>query len=849
MAHRLYIYNTDLHTNNTFPHYLGEWNYVIPPLLLPLFSANPYAKGKIIYTDKIQGISNLRRFYDLLGEVYQLTYKKVFSEPVEKMFAFLESLPYDTFEMDATDVFNINEEKHSQQAKNWVIEIKEQALLFEKAIETRSLQPLDDYLQSFGYNTYLEALQTDRVNYGLGYWNEDAYKNDFVEVFEENGLAGVRDAQNNIIVPPIYQEIFSFEHNIAVVKNQNKFGYINSKGAEIIPPQYDDAFNAFQIFYGEIKNNDFEFQNAVGIVIQKDKFGLLNVESNTVLIPNIYDEIQHLYGNYFNALQSGLYYLIDHENNLVIREGSENPFDFYNYRLYFTKGNGTSKRKYYSNKGCFLGEFLEDMVEDIPYEHYYVRPNKFQKKIQIIKPDGSILDTDIDKIIPLDTYETLVYKKNGEWFIYNLKEQRDVSVPYKINNVIVDYFSDDFPNSYILQTDNGTGFFDAKQQIWLISIDIEIQKITLAYPKIFIVQRTSGYTYWNGNTNQLSEKYEYISEAIDTDEQKLLLYKNESIYALSLNDEVVEIPNNAIGKLHQNRYNLRGKDAQYFTNFYEKWKSKLGEDYFKFYDNDSLYDLANEYIKQNKIDQAIPVLKLGVQRGDARIMYDLAGIYSDENNNEFYNIKKAIELYKKSSELGYLFAMNDLGYHLQNGIGCEQDINKAIAYYEKAAELGNGLAFANLGDLYFYGEWVEQDYDKALDYYLKAQKKYYFNDQKIAEIYYQKGAFNKVLPILKKDVNEEFSPIYYGIMYENGFGLKENLNKAIKYYEKALEIALYEHSIQRLLFHYKKDSPLANEVRFQELLALATENEIEINREELDLEPVKKSSFLKRFFK
>ncbi|MCA5005083.1 SEL1-like repeat protein [Sphingobacterium bovistauri] len=849
MAHRIYIYNIDLPTGSSFPHYLGEWNYEIPPLLLPLFSSNIRSKGEILYADKVQGVSNLRRFYDLLAEVYQLTYKKVFNEPVDVMFDFLENLPYDTFQIDGTDVFNMNEEKHSQQAKDWGIQIKKQVDIIEKAIDERSLKPLDEYLKTFGYISFLEALQTDWINYGLGYWNDDAYKNDHIEIFTENGFEGVRDMKNNIIVQPIYQEIYAFENNIAVAKKEDKYGYINSKGFEITPTQFDDAFDALQIFYGDIKDNDYEFHTLVGVVEQDDKYGLLDLISNTILIPITYEDLEYLYGNCFNELQNGLYYLVDHENELVVHEGSENKFEFCNYRLFFTKIKCSSKRKYFSSNGTFLGEYIEDMVEDLPYEHYYIRPNKFQKKIQIIKPDGSLLDTEIDNIIPLDKYETLAYKKIGEWFIYNLKEQNHVTISSKITNIIVDYFSDEFPNSYILQTDAGTGFFDAKQQIWLIPVDKEIQKITMVYSRIFSIQRKSGFTYWDGNTNTTSEIYDYISEAIDTESHKILLYKNDTIYALSLDDKLVEIPKEEMGRLYQNRYNLRGKDNQFFNAFYEKWKAKLGEDYFQYYDNDSLYDMAKEYIKHEKLDQAVPILRLGVRRGDERMMYDLAGIYSDENNSEFFNLTEAIELYTKSSELGHAFAANDLGYHLQNGIGCAQDIHKAIEYYEKAAQQGNGLALSNLGDLYFHGECVEQDYDKALDYYLKAQKKFYFNNQKITEIYYQKGEFNKVIPLLKKDIDEEFSPIYYGIMYENGFCLKENVNKAIKYYEKALEIAMYEHAIQRLLFHYRKDSPFANEIRFQELLALAKENDIEINREELGLEPVKKDSFLKRFFK
>ncbi|MEF9478027.1 hypothetical protein OWR28_10285 [Chryseobacterium sp. 1B4] len=125
MAHRIYTYNIDSETKNEYPNYLGEWNYEIPELLIPLFAGNPRSKGKLLYFHKEEGISRLRMFYQLLADHYQLHYKKVWYEPVNKMFELLEALPYDTFVMDAADVFNMNEESHKNQAKDWVLEIQE----------------------------------------------------------------------------------------------------------------------------------------------------------------------------------------------------------------------------------------------------------------------------------------------------------------------------------------------------------------------------------------------------------------------------------------------------------------------------------------------------------------------------------------------------------------------------------------------------------------------------------------------------------------------------------------------------------------------------------------------------
>lgn len=149
MAHRIYVYNIDTDTKEMFPFELAEWNYNIPPLMVLLFSHNIRSKGVYLYANKEEGILNLRRFYDLLGEIYQLQYKKVFHEPVNHMVSFLENLPYDTFKIDATDVFNMNEDKHSQQAKEWVLEIQEQTEWFEQAIREQNLAPLQSFLETF----------------------------------------------------------------------------------------------------------------------------------------------------------------------------------------------------------------------------------------------------------------------------------------------------------------------------------------------------------------------------------------------------------------------------------------------------------------------------------------------------------------------------------------------------------------------------------------------------------------------------------------------------------------------------------------------------------------------------
>lgn len=156
------------------------------------------------------------------------------------------------------------------------------------------------------------------------------------------------------------------------------------------------------------------------------------------------------------------------------------------------------------------------------------------------------------------------------------------------------------------------------------------------------------------------------------------------------------------------------------------------------------------------------------------MMFELGSIYTMDE--QFQNIPLGITYYEKAAMEDSAAAWNDIGYLYQNGTGYPKDIERARFAYQKAAELGDGLALVNLGDLYFYGH-VEQDYDLALDYYKKAEKKRHFKVENVAEIYYQKKDYTNLLRYLRKDYGDTFSAIYYGILYDHGYGVNQNAKK------------------------------------------------------------------------
>lgn len=819
MAHRLYVYNVDSKTGEQYPYYLGEWNYEIPELLFPLFSCDPKAKGKLLYFDKINGVERLKSFYQLLGEHYQLLYKKAYYEPVNKMFEMLNDLPYDSFMINGWDVFNMSEEKHSDQAKNWVHEIKERSRLYDKAMAKQNLGWLEkEIVARSGYGSFLEMLETDWIDYGLGYWNEDLYK-DISETFEENGLWGLKDKKGNIIALPVYEEIFAFsEEGIAVAQKNGKYGYLRNDGKVLVESIYDDAFDSFFI-------DNYHY----GIIEIDHLCGLINIITDEIVIPCEYEELEMLrHACLFNAKKEGKYRLIDASNTSIIEESFDEPFEFNYSELIYRSLKGTSKKAFYTFDGVFLGEHPEEVLNEIGEGYYWAKPNKFQKKISIIKADGTLLDTEVDTMMILDYYTSFAYKKAKQWYIYDMKSGEYRLKEHIIENIHRDWYTQFMKNIFLLSNEKGWGLYNAAEDRWLLPSAKEYKKIESCREEIFRVTTSDGMFYFDEKTGTQSGIYDYIGEGIDYNEQMLCLYKGNDMFILDTERKLHLVSDHQLGALYEKRYNLRGKDQKYFLDFYKAWTERKGSGYEEHFDNATLMSMAEKYIEEGKIENAVRLYEIGIRRGNTDMMVELGYIYVHDEYPEYYDLDKGLALYEKAASKDHAIAWNNLGYHYQSGVGYPQDIKKALQCFKKSAELGDGLAMQNLGLLYFYGEYVVQDYDLALDYYKQAEKKFYYNDEKLSEIYYQKSDFANLQRYLKKDTEGTYSNIYYGIMYDEGLGVKASVKKAIKYYEKSLEYGYYTTALRRLLYFYKEDPDFADSEKYQYWKKFGEDNEMEI---------------------
>lgn len=821
MAHRIYLYNYDRNTNQSFDTYLGEWNYEIPLLLYPLIAEDIKKEGLEFFSDRKEGIIQLRYFFDLLADTYQLHDKKSYYEPVNAMFEFLEALPYDSFVMNATDVFNMNEEKHSVQAKEWVQDIYQRSILYKKAIEKKDLSVLDVFFSRTGYSSFLEILQTDWINYGFGYFEEWAYKKISSSVFEENGKFGLKDMKGCVVAPPIYDEIFDEDYyfRISIIKKDELFGYLRSDGKELIAPIYENATDVF----------DFE-EEPMGEVRVKGKAGVLNVYTGCWSISPDYDTLDIIKYGYLGVERNGRYGVYQFGNKVVIPVESESPYQHdYDSDVFFAQKKDSTTCSYYTLTGDYLGDFAEGNLVKAA-SCFWIKPNRLYKKGRLMNGTGQLIIDEIDRLMHIENFDVLALRQGDNWKIYHPEKAAFLLSHESISNVKgapdVAYKK----NVFVLQTQAGLGLFDADAVTWLIAPHIAIKHINYLENGFLSIQKKEGYYWFDFDSGLSADCFDYISNPLNytIEEGLLFLYREKEMYQMAADKTIQLIAVAEYGEIYVNRHSFRGADLVYFTSFYDRWKKQSGKDAEQYMTVETIQSIAYDAKENQQYEEALRLFELAAQKNDVDSLVEMGLLLTDPEIVSLFDPRKGISCYEKAAKQNNAVAWNNIGALYQNGVGYRFNIKKAIQAYQRAADLGDGMALANLGDLYYFGVHVRQNYDKALGFYLKAEKKYFYNYDKISEIYYRLRDYVNLLVYLKKDYDRSYSSIYYGIIYEQGMGVKADLKKAISYFEQANANSAYEYATQRLVHYYGEDPIFKNEKKFLRWKTYAEQQGIDI---------------------
>ena len=124
-------------------------------------------------------------------------------------------------------------------------------------------------------------------------------------------------------------------------------------------------------------------------------------------------------------------------------------------------------------------------------------------------------------------------------------------------------------------------------------------------------------------------------------------------------------------------------------------------------------NLANLYLRENKLKKAKPLLLKAAEKEYGYAQYLLAmnffDLYSENNKEALFWLERAASNDEPE-------ALYQLGVYYSEG----NDLAKSIKYYQRAAELNHADAALALSYLYDEGISVEQDDDKALFFLKKA---------------------------------------------------------------------------------------------------------------------------------
>lgn len=185
------------------------------------------------------------------------------------------------------------------------------------------------------------------------------------------------------------------------------------------------------------------------------------------------------------------------------------------------------------------------------------------------------------------------------------------------------------------------------------------------------------------------------------------------------------------------------------------------------------------------------------EQGDADAMADLGYVFA-EGRGIAKDYEKSAEWTKKAAEQGQKYAQCNMGVDYEFGHGVIQDYDEAAKWYRKSAEQDYSDAQYRLGNCYYFGKGVPKDYAEAVIWYRKAADQGHLD----ALCTWADCCFNGIgtpkdevvaVRLIKKalDIDREGKrdDIRYnlGVCYENGFGVSEDINEAIKWYKEAAE--------------------------------------------------------------
>lgn len=252
------------------------------------------------------------------------------------------------------------------------------------------IKPQFDNAEDFDYNGYA------KVNIG--------FKFDMLHGVTNAGKWGLIDKSGNYVVQPIYDEITKIEYDVAIVRLDDKYGFVNLKNGVTVEPEYDKiSFESDKYIYIAYFTPDFDYK-----IFYMDFDG--NIDSNANNAVYIYDRYigfidsddniqidkECLKNIYFNGVRFFYYNrgsgIIDADGNIILlpRAYITSEFNANGIAIINESDNeGKSVYGYIKTNGEYL---IEPQYKDATqfYDDNYAVVKK-NDKYEIINENGEIV--------------------------------------------------------------------------------------------------------------------------------------------------------------------------------------------------------------------------------------------------------------------------------------------------------------------------------------------------------------------------------------------------------------------------------------------------------------------------
>ena len=186
-------------------------------------------------------------------------------------------------------------------------------------------------------------------------------------------------------------------------------------------------------------------------------------------------------------------------------------------------------------------------------------------------------------------------------------------------------------------------------------------------------------------------------------------------------------------------------------------------------------------------EEAIRYFEIGARRGSAGCYYKWGDCYFFGRGTAV-DYGKALEMYEKAWDMGYVSAAASIGMIYLMGYAGEGQEELGFRWIRKAADAGDINGMAYLGSCYADGWGIERDMDKAKPYLQEAADQGQVEAiSKLGEVAMEEENWFEAVKRFREAAEQGYprAENFLGILYAEGMGVQRNLRSAEEWFRRS----------------------------------------------------------------